>query len=313
MRLRAASSLLLSAPLLLGSATADVVLHIGDATFSVDQVNARLALVPPARVDLLEQPNTSVRHYLETVLVPELLFERHASERNGPFASRDRALAFAMEARLGRQITVTSEEVAAYYEAHRAEFETPAAIELWRIVTDSEEEAQRVLDAVQGKATGAEIWSQMARDSSVDTATKMRRGDLGFVRENGHTDVPQLRVNPDLFKAAAALQDGQLVPAPVRDGERYSAVWRRGSRAERRVTLEEASFGIRTLLARERREAALGQLLGTLRARHTTTYQPDELESIDYEVPSATPKRAPRAASPSEGSPFPTATPQGDR
>jgi len=58
--------------------------------------------------------------------------------------------------------------------------------------------AKRIIAESQG-AGGPARWRNFARDNSLDAATKLRDGDLGFVRPDGSTETPQLRVDPLAF------------------------------------------------------------------------------------------------------------------
>jgi hypothetical protein len=304
----------LSLVLLVAASPNDPVLvRVGDSALTHAELKERLAALPPARLQSLPPGSAGVRAYVNDDLVPELLLLQHAASVKLPAYQRDRALAFALEAQLSRSVTIDDAEVANFYGEHHDAFETPEALSLWRIVTDSEEEAREVLSQVRGQAKGAEIWSSLARDRSLDAATKMRRGDLGFVRADGHTDVPQVRVNPAVFQAAAKLSDGQLAPEPVRDGEHYSALWRRGSRPAVERSLEQASDEVRRILLRRKSEQALQALLAKLRKEHVSSYAPDQLESVDYGQPDTLKTRRPLVQRPASGPSAPRDTPTGER
>lgn len=301
-------------PLLVAATpTSDAIVRVGDVELGAAELQARLSALSQARRSALPAGAAGTRAFVDQVLVPELLLERHARTVSLAPAQRDRALAFALDRKTAERVSVDAAEVAAFYAQHRAEFHTEAAIGLWRIVTASEAEAREILTAVRGKANGAELWSALARERSLDAATKMRRGDLGFVRENGHTDVPQVRVNPELHRAAALLSDGELMAEPLRDGEHYSVLWRRGSRPARDVPLEQAAGEIRRVLLHQKGQEALSALVARLRSEQLTAFAPDALESVDYGTPESTRSRRPLVARPAAGPPAPTRTPTGER
>jgi peptidyl-prolyl cis-trans isomerase C len=292
---------------------AAVVVEVAGRALTSSELRERGAALPGASLHPLPRGAGGTRAFLHDVLIPELLLEQHASSVTLPAHRRDQALAFALEARLARSVAVSDDEVAQFFAEHRERFNTPAAVALWRILTDSEEEAREILEQVRGKATGAELWSSLARERSLDAATKMRRGDLGFVHADGRTDVPQVRVNPAVFQAAAALQDGELAPAPIRDGNHFAALWRRGNRAATEVSLASARDEIRRVLLRERSELALTSLVARLRDEHVSLYAREVIESVDYGQPATTKSRRPLVQRAAAGAPVPSKTLTGER
>jgi len=252
------------------------------------------------------------------VLVPELLYASEAEQR-----------ALAAEPDVSAQIRdaykralvdtlrtdesakgVSDDDIRSYFDSHRDEFEKPRRIRIARILTTDEAVARKVLADVRG-ARGPERWNKWAREVSVDEATKMRGGALGFVLPDGRTDVPQVRVDPALFDAASKVKDGELVPDPVNEGARFAVVWRRGTLAAESRTLDGERDRIREILLRKRLDASVGGLLDSLRKRYLTRSDPSLLESpLPGESTVALP-RAPRE--PTSADPVPKLTDRGLR
>jgi peptidyl-prolyl cis-trans isomerase C len=166
-----------------------------------------------------------------------------------------------------------------YFEQHRERFETPRRIRIWRILVNDEELAKKIIAESQG-AGGPAKWRNFARDSSLDAATKFRDGDLGFVRPDGSTETPQLRVDPALFAAVDPLSDGQIVPAPLKVQAGIAVVWRRGSLPAISRSVAQEGPAIRTLLTRERLEAARKALLADLRKKSLKALDTQLLETL---------------------------------
>ncbi len=228
------------------------------------------------------------RAVVEKLLVPELQGAAEARARGidkrPRTADRIRELyARAMEAELSRSTPqsqpVTDEDVRKYFDEHKARFETPRRVRIWRILVNDEALAKKIIAESQG-ATGPAKWRAFARDHSLDAATKFRDGDLGFVRADGQTDTPQLRVDPALFAAVDKLLDGQLVPEPLRVPSGYAVVWRRGSLPPISRSLAQESPAIRTLLTRERLELSRKQLLVELRKQRLKGLDAQLLETL---------------------------------
>lgn len=234
---------------------------------------------------------------LDEVLVREALLAQ-AARRDGleqdPYTGwrRNQLLAGALRASLMRDALarIDDAEIARYHAEHQSDFATPRSIEIWRLLAADEPSARALLERARMLDVGG--WSQLVRESSLDEATRMRSGSLGFVRADGHTERPELRVAPELFAAADRVAEGQLVPAPVPEGERFAVVWRRRSRPAESETLASVREPIRVLLA-ERRVADDSARLGAeLRAR-VSQYQPELLDGLAREEPPLRPRPEP--------------------
>ena len=228
------------------------------------------------------------RAVVERLLVPELQGAAEARARGldkrPRTADRIKELyARAMDAELARtsseQRPVTDTDVQQYFDAHKERFELPRRIRVWRILVSDPELAKKIIAECQG-AGGPAKWRNFAREHSLDAATKFRDGDLGFVRADGSTETPQLRVDPALFAAVDKLQDGQLVSEPLKVPAGVAVVWRRGSLPATSRTLAQEAPAIRTLLTRQRLEEARKALLADLRARRLRNLDAQLLETL---------------------------------
>lgn len=265
-----------------------VVVRVGDLSVTAGEVSRRLAALTPAQLAAFGAPNETARRFVEDVVAPELADTLEAKQRgtdkSAAYRDRERvalrqALDAALKSEAIAQKPVSAEDIKAYFEANKARFEQPLGIRVWRILLDDEANAKRVLEQVKGTGSPAK-WSELARESSVDKATNLRQGDLGFVHADGATDVPRVRVDPALFQAAKAVKDGEVVPQVVREGAKFAVVWRRGSRAERSRSLEQEQDSIRSLLERQRTEELRSALLTDLRKKNVRDERPELLEQI---------------------------------
>jgi len=187
-------------------------------------------------------------------------------------------------------------------------------VHIWRILTDDEALAKKIIAESKG-VDGIQHWSQFARESSLDKATHLRNGDLGFVHPDGNTDTPTLRVDPALFAAADKLSDGELSPEPTKEGLHFAVLWRRGSMkgVSRTVTQEESS--IRQVLERKRLDQARQELLTTLRNQYVTLNNESLLETFQFSgegLPARSAAQRPSHAA-AAGSQAPTPSERGER
>ncbi|MEI9937046.1 MAG: peptidyl-prolyl cis-trans isomerase [Pseudomonadota bacterium] len=290
--------LLLSASAVSG-ADAKPVAQVGAASISGAALTRRLAKIPDfQRAALGDTPDKLKRQVLEMWLVPELLYAQEAErlklEQRPGVQTRERellrqAMDGVLRAETAAHSPVTASDVQAYFEANRSRFETPRRVHVWRILVDDEALAKKILAESKG-VDGIQRWSQFARDGSLDKATHLRNGDLGFIHPDGNTDTPTLRVDPALFAAADKLSDGELAAEPIKEGGHFAVIWRRGSMKATSRTLAQETGSIRQVLERQRLESARAELLGSLRSKYLTASNEALLETFAF-TPEGLPAR----------------------
>lgn len=296
-----------------------VVARVGTQVLRASDVARRLAAMPPFQLASFGTTPADVRkRVVASLLVPELLYAAEADQRAvaaQPDVSarirdaRKRALVDAMRTELSAN-GVPEDDVRSYFTSHRDEFEKPQRIRISRILTGDDATARKVLADVRG-VRGPERWNKWAREVSLDQATKLRGGALGFVFPDGRTEVPQVKVDSALYDAASKVKDGELVPDPVNEGGRFAVVWRRGTLPAENRTLDEERKRIREILLRKRLDDELQALLDSLRKRYVVSTDPSLLESPLPGESSTPPPSAPRE--PSSADPVPEATDRGLR
>jgi peptidyl-prolyl cis-trans isomerase C len=267
-----------------------VVVSVGSVSLTVAEVERRLANVPSFQLPSYGDNTDAIRrNFVERVLVPELLYAEEARrqklEQEPAMVDRIRELLRqSMEVELrdsvARDDPVTPAEVAKYFSDHRDRFETPRRIRVWRILVADEAQAKKLIELARGPE-GPTRWTEAARQSSLDKATALRSGDLGFVRADGTTDIPRVRVEQQLFAAADKVKDGDVVPEPVREGERWAAVWRRGSLPEVKRSIEQEERSITAILSRTKLEERRTALVDQLRKQQVRNVNDSWLESLE--------------------------------
>jgi peptidyl-prolyl cis-trans isomerase C len=306
------------------AADAKPVAKVGEQTVSAEDLSRRLARIPDfQRVALGDTSEKLKRRVLDTMIVPDLLYAAEARRLNltDRPSVRDRereilrqAMEHELRAESVRQTPVMADDIKAYFEANRARFETPRRIRLWRILTDDEALAKKIIEDSQG-VDGLKRWSQYARENSLDKATQLRDGDLGFVHPDGKTDTPTLRVDPALFASADHLTDGELAKEPTKEGAHWAVIWRRGSAPALSRTLAQEESSIRQVLERERLDKARKDLLAALRSKYVSVSNEALLDTVhfDGEGLPARESTAREAHATAAGSSTPTPTERGTR
>jgi peptidyl-prolyl cis-trans isomerase C len=275
------------------AADTKAVARVGNETVSADTLLRRIAQLPAfQRAALGPSPSELKLQVLNTLIVPDLLYAQEGErlklvERPSVRARLREVLRAAMDRALRQdsasKAPVTADDIRGYFEANRNRFETPRRLHIWRILLDDEALAKKII-ADSKAVNGIKIWSQYARDSSLDTATHLRNGDLGFVHPDGNTDTPTLRVDPVLFVAADGLSDGELAPEPVKEGQHWAVVWRRGSMKAIDRTLDQEQGSIRQVLERQRVETARSELIANMREKYVSRLNLAALDSVSFDA-----------------------------
>jgi peptidyl-prolyl cis-trans isomerase C len=270
-----------------------VVITVGPLTMRASDVSRRLAAMPPfQRATLGSTPGEIRKAFVATVLVPEMLESAGADARQlASNASVQHELRDALRRALIESVRkqtmaagVPDAEIKAYYDAHGDDYRKPERIRIFRILLDDEGLARQVLTDARGVG-GPERFAKLAREHSVDAATKLRSGALGFVFPDGRTDVPQLTVDPTLYAAASKVRDGEFCPEPVREGAHFAVVWRRGTLPALNRSLDAERPAITALLVRQRVDGAAKALVEDLRKRDLRDENPALLDALPKENP----------------------------
>jgi peptidyl-prolyl cis-trans isomerase C len=274
-----------------GARRAKVALRVGSHAVTVGEVEDRLLELPPFQAATFGATRDEiVKAYVDQVIVRDLVLGAGAEARKLDESlptkhQLERAMSTAtlrnVRSAFASPAAIPMEEVSKYYEENRAHFESPERINLWRILCKSRDEANAVLDAAKRELTVAK-YNDLARDHSIDKATYLRGGNLGFVAPDGASNEAGLKVDAALVKAASAVKDGELVPDPVAEAQGFAVVWRRATVPHTKRSLDEAAAQIRTTLFRQRTEAAEKALIDELRAKNVRDLNADLLKIIEF-------------------------------
>jgi peptidyl-prolyl cis-trans isomerase C len=297
---------------------AQIVARVGDRTIALGELENRIAEVPRFQLTTFgATPDAIRRKFLDEVLVPDLLLARGAQDNHLdtelPTSARiERALANAtrraLRAQVGTAAAIPDADVKRYYEENRARFDAPVRVNLWRILCATREEAAMVLSGARKDATVA-TFTALARDHSIDKATALRGGNLGFVAPDGTSNEAGVKVDPALVRAVDNVKDGELAPAPVQEGSYFAVVWRRGTVAATRRGVDEVAGQIRDTLWKQRTEDAEKKLIDDLRAAHVSEVNEALLNTIELGASDGTvsPHRRPGQVPPLGAVPKPSA------
>ena len=272
---------------------AKVVVRVGSKVMTLGELEDRISAVPRFQLATFGPDPDAIRHkFLSDVIVPELLLAAGAEDkkldRELPTShqierARSSATLRAVRAQVGPAAAISIDDVKKFYEDNKSRYDAPERYGIWRILCKTKDEAATVLAAAK-KDPAPKSFETLAREHSIDKATYLRSGNLGFVAPDGTSNEAGLKVDPIIARAAASVKDGELVSEPIKEGDNWAVVWRRGTIGASRRTVEDAAAQIRDTLWKQRVELAEKKLEGDLYAQRVRDVNPDLLQGIDVSL-----------------------------
>jgi peptidyl-prolyl cis-trans isomerase C len=287
---------------------AKIAVKVGSRSVTVGELEDRIANISPFQIAALGASREAiVKAYVDQVVVRELVLaagadERHLVKEEPTKFQYARALSNATiraaHAALPSMAAIPQEDVAAYYEKNKMRFDTPERINVWRILCKTRDEASTVLEEAK-KDSSIGKYDDLARAHSLDKATNLRGGNLGFLLPDGTSNEAGLKADPAVLEAARKVKDGELVPQPVPEGDAFAVVWRRATVPPSKRTLDDSSAQIRSTLYRERIDAIDKKLIDDLRQKNVKDVDYKKLAIVELGAFDAGPLNLPR------GTPWP--------
>lgn len=203
-------------------------------------------------------------------------------------ATRERMVQAMVEKQLAVDAAkVPADQVKAAYEAEAKRFKSPSMRRARHVLFATEAEADELLAQLKSEARNAmTAIGKVARERSLDQASKRQSGDLGFFTQAGERLDATTRVPVELAKAAFALKTpGELAPKPVRTSEGYSVLLLIAARDAIDVSLKEADAELRGTLASKATKAATDALADSLAKAHPNETHPERVAAIQLDPP----------------------------
>ncbi len=289
---------------------AAVCLHVGERAITVGEIEDRMAQVPPFQLRTFGATEAEIRRaFIDQVIIPDALWAAGASarkvDRQVPTRFdldrvRAQAALRALRAQIGTTENISMEDVQAAYDKSKSHYDAPERYQLWRISCATYDEAVAVIAEAKKDST-IQHWNKLARDHSLDKATYLRGGNVGFVALDGMSNEAGLKVDPGIVKAATTIRDGEFVPAPVPEGSGFAVVWRRGTVGASHRSVSDVKEQIQWQILRQREEDGKKRLVADLRAKNLKEYNPEVLTGIDVAPPDGiiVPRKRPGQIAPS--------------
>jgi peptidyl-prolyl cis-trans isomerase C len=270
-----------------------VVARVGNRNITALELVRRMSAVPAFQLKTFgATPDEIKKNFLERVVIREELLAQEAENRKLADREdvRDRirsvlrnTMVAAERSRAAVEHPITMDDVQAYYTANASKFHAPSRVSIWRIQVGTEKEATDVIDEMK-KDESTKHWSELALERSLDKVTYMHNGNLGFVGPDGSTTEENVKIEANALAAVMRAKDSQILPEPLKEGDRYDVLWRRQSMRAVDRPLELESTPIKQVLTHQRTEERLKSVVADLRKQHLTDYHPEELDALDVEA-----------------------------
>jgi len=202
-----------------------------------------------------------------------------------------------VEKELAVQVKITPTDVQTYYEAHAKEYKEPEKTQISHIQVKDEAAAQAVLKRLKG----GEKFDALAKELSLDAATKDKGGDVPDWAEKG-APIPGIGASDEVTAAIFTTEAGKLVEKPVKSDQGFHVIKVRTREPERQRPFEEVKVEVYRALRGQKSRDVQQQLLAELRDRynviiHRAQFAPkEEAEPKGGAVPA--PKATPPKAAP---------------
>jgi parvulin-like peptidyl-prolyl isomerase len=170
---------------------------------------------------------------------------------------------------LGKEITVTEEEIHEYYAAHVEDFELPRRFRVREIEVPTLEETEEILE----KLNAGEDFAALASQYSIRPGQAETGGDLGYLTGSRY---------PPLYEAAQQLKQGEVSKAIENSRGYYSIIKLLETRDATMRKVEDCALEIKQEILRQKRNDLSAQWIAEERARRDIRIFEDVIEaSID--------------------------------
>lgn len=278
----------------------EVLARVGDRTITLGDFAARLAEQSPYLRARYNSPERR-RELLDDMIRFELLVQEAkrlgldrdpAVRRIETQALVDELLRTDVDPRLSRE-SISDADARAFYDAHTAEWNQPPQVRASHLRFGDRAAANRALTALRAASGDPELFRRLAREQSNDAATKESGGDLRFFsRPTPGTVVPGEPPASVAEAAFALAEPGDLAPQVVASPDGFHVVQLTARREAMARGFDEVKPMIVDRLLRERREAAIRELVTRLRREGHVEEDPSVLGSIRIDVAAPAPRES---------------------
>lgn len=184
---------------------------------------------------------------------------------------------------------IGEDEIKAYYDANKAEFEKPAQVRGSQILVKDKVAADKLLTQIKAKPDDAELFRKLAKQWNEDPQTKDNFGDLHFFSaEKDSGEGPEATRPQAVRKALFTLEKvGDVYPEVVQSELGYHVLKLTGKREPMKRSLEDARRLIQNRLWRQKREQAIESFVAELRTKANVKESPELLAKVQVKTDGA--------------------------
>jgi peptidyl-prolyl cis-trans isomerase C len=175
----------------------DVVAKIGDRKITISEFNKMLGYIDSEKQKLIEKnpqlKENLLQQYIQGIVISKLAkkkgFDKNPEIKEQLEMIKDNYISIEyLKKEVTNKVVVSEEDIKAYYESHKDEFKTPEMVRSRHILiktdpsasVNDKKKAREKADDILKKIKAGEDFAKLASDSSDDTGSKPKGGELGF-------------------------------------------------------------------------------------------------------------------------------------
>nr|WP_141674204.1 peptidylprolyl isomerase [Dissulfuribacter thermophilus] len=182
------------------------------------------------------------------------------------------------------KVTISDEEVKAYYEKHKDQFTQREQVKARHILVkvpaganeDAWKKAKKKALDIKARAEKGEDFAKLAKEFSDDPGTKDRGGELGYFGKG--------RMVPEFEKVAFSLEPG-VISDPVKTIFGWHLIQVEDKKAAQVKPLEDVKSFVRQRALQEKKREMLEKLLADVEKKYSVKINKEVLDEIKIEPP----------------------------
>lgn len=173
-----------------------------------------------------------------------------------------------LEKEIETKTKISDNEVRDYYEKHKEDFAPVSQVRLSHIVTNKEEEAQKILERLKK----GEDFAQIAKKDSIDTVSSKKGGDLGFFSRG---DIPE-----EFRTTAVRLRTGE-VSEPIKTKSGYEIIKVTDKKVGQVIEFEKIKNLISQNLLAEKQKESFDSYIEGLRKKYKVEINKEAVSKLN--------------------------------